>query len=444
MINELNKEAFELIKLVVTKPKEVPSERAELVGSSKERGFTDLSDKVVGAATEITTDHIGNTIAMFLVDENGSVGFDETQFVKFKDLVKKAHSTEQLNPKVSLNFIERKFFDWVVDVYKKQRAESNLFDYLITQADTAVKIYTFFFPVLNLEIEQAFKVGNVEFTFFTKEYLDNLYTSLKGKDETMTEETFAQIFRKDFQGQVLAKVDVNAERDKAEELAKQEAEIAVSVLKLYSESAVIPEKKTMFDLNYKLGYQVQSNFLTQKPNDSESLSINLKFNNYPSNYSQKLYNSAYESGLKVFSDYLLLRKNDELHDIIIQLIHLFGSAISNWDLHLRCVNLITLLESLFLKEDEDYKMEQKTKARLSKALSNQHQEKERIKTVITTIYEVRHKMIHKGKRIDFDTKILSEAQIIMANLFLHLIDLNTRLNLTEKNKLIEILDQEKS
>ena len=38
MIDELNKEAFELINLVVFKPKEVPKERTELVGSSKERG----------------------------------------------------------------------------------------------------------------------------------------------------------------------------------------------------------------------------------------------------------------------------------------------------------------------------------------------------------------------------------------------------------------------
>ena len=41
MIDEINKEAFELISLVVANPKESHSVRTELVGSSKERGSYD-------------------------------------------------------------------------------------------------------------------------------------------------------------------------------------------------------------------------------------------------------------------------------------------------------------------------------------------------------------------------------------------------------------------
>jgi len=48
MINSINIEAFELVKLVSRKPKEEPKESIELAGSIKERGFNDWSDKVVG------------------------------------------------------------------------------------------------------------------------------------------------------------------------------------------------------------------------------------------------------------------------------------------------------------------------------------------------------------------------------------------------------------
>ena len=362
----------------------------------------------------------------------------------FKIFIQNLHSTEQLNQKVSSKFIEAESFNWIIGVYKKQQADGNLCDYLITKADAEVKPHTFYFPVLNLEIEQPFKIGNAEFTYFTKEYFDNLYETLKAKDDTYTEDNFRQIFRKDFQGQVLVKVTVTAERDKAEEIAKQDSEIAVDVLKLYSESAIVPERKTMFDLNYKLGYQVQSNFLTQKPNESESLAISIQFNNQPLNITQKLYESAYQSGLKVFSDYISLRKKDELHEIIIQSIHLFGSAISNWDLHLRCVNLITILESIFLKADESNDMERRTKARLAKALTNKHQEKERLKTIFSNIYQVRHKMIHKAKRIEINSMELSESQMNMVNLFLRLIELNTKFGFKDKTTLIEKLNEIKS
>jgi len=444
MIDDLNKEAFELINLVVSKPKEISKERTELVGSLKERGFNDWSDKLVGAMVERTTDHAGKTVEIYLVDENGSYGFDKEQYSRFNKLIQNLHSIEQLNRKVSSKYIEAESFNWIIEVYKKQQADSNLYDYITTKVDAEIKPWTFYFPVLNLEIEKPFKIGNAEFTYFSKEYFDNLYQALKAKDDTCTEENFQQIFRKDFQGQVLAKVTITAERDKAEEIAKQDSEIAVDVLKLYSESAIVPERKTMFDLNYKLGYQVQSNFLTQKPNESDSLAISIQFNNHPLTITQRLYQSAYQSGLKVLSDYISLRKSDELREIIIQSIHLFGSAISNWDLHLRCVSLITILESIFLRADESGDMEHKTKARLSKALTNQHQEKERLKTIFSNVYQVRHKMIHKAKRIEINTKELSEVQMNMINLFLRLIELNTKFGFKDKEALIEKLNEIKS
>ncbi len=134
----------------------------------------------------------------------------------------------------------------------------------------------------------------------------------------------------------------------------------------------------------------------------------------------------------------------QLHLETLQSIQLFGSAISNWDLHLRCVNFITILESIFLKDEEDTKMEQKVKARLSKSLSNQHTEKERIKSLFSNIYQVRHKMIHKALRIKIDYKELSEAQKIMINLFLKLIQYNIVSGFTDKARLIEKLNEIKS
>ena len=136
---------------------------------------------------------------------------------------------------------------------------------------------------------------------------------------------------------------------------------------------------------------------------------------------------------------MLFRSND----IIIQSIHLFGSAISNWDLNLRCVNLITILESIFLKDDENYKMEIKTKQRLANLLSDQKQEKERIKTILTDIYQVRHKMIHKAKRLSIDFKELSEAQRIIVTVFIRLIQFNTEFGYKDKLTLIEKLEETK-
>lgn len=444
MIDQLNREAFELVNLVVFKPKEISKNPSKLEGSSKEKGFVDLTDKLVGPMIERTEDYRGNTIEIFKNEVNGSLGFEKATYLRFKILIHNLFSIEHLNQKVSIKFIEEESLNWIIEVYKTQRAKNNLYDHILLSADTEVKSYAFYFPVLNLEIEETFKIGNTEFTYFKKEYIDNLCKSQNQIDGKDAENYFQQLLKKDFQGQVLAKVTITAEKEKAEAIAKKEAEISVNVLKLYSDSVFEPEINMMFDLNYKLGYQVQSNFLLEKPNETENLVLNIKNNVRPFTFTKIRYQSAIDSGLKIFSNYISHKNKDELHEIILQSIHFFGSAISNWDLHIRCVNLITILESIFLEPNESNSMEHKTKARLSKVLTNNHQKKQKLKTVFSNIYQVRHKMIHKAIRVEIIIKELAEAQMVMVNLFYRLIELNTKFGFKDKKTLINELNQIKS
>jgi hypothetical protein len=443
-IKSIDEESFELVKLLTLKPREKTSENTELIGSIKERKTTNLTDKIVGGMVGRSTNHLGETTDIFLYKENEIIGFNENDYLKFKSLVQKIQLLEKFQKIVSFNFIESESFDWLIKIFKNKKAESTLSNYLSKSVSLKVKFFTFYFPILNMRIETPFKIGNVDFMYFKKDYFDNLFESLIKKNETMTEEIFERMFRKDFQGIVLAKVTIQAEKDRAEQIAKLEAEISVDILKMYSDSVIIPEKQTMFDLNFRLGYQVQSNFLTQTPNDKDNLNLNVKFNNHPFNYTKRHNLVANKSGLNIFSNYITQKPNNELREIIIQSIQLFSSAISNWDLHLRCVSLITIIESIFLKNDERGEMERKTKARLSKIITNNHNEKERIKLLFSNIYQVRHKMIHKAKRININLKELSEVQMIMVNLFLSLIHFNTKLAFLEKVKLIDKLNEIKS
>jgi len=441
MMDYLNKEAFELVNFVISKPIQIQRQPTERVGSKKEKTVVNLTDLIVGGMIARTTDYSGKTIEIFLEYEKIKYGFNKENYLRFKKLFVQLYESEYFNNKVSIKFVETELFKWIINVYREQKAISNIIDYLTFKADSIVKSYTFYFPVLNLDIEESFIIGNTEFSYFTKEYFDNYYKSLKIKGNTITESEFEKMYRNDFQAQVIAKVTVNAEYEKAKEIAKQDAEISVDVLKLYSDSVKLPESKTMFDLSHRLNYQVQSNFLSQNTIESEGLSINIEFKNTPFEFYKSTYELAYRCGLKVFSDYVSQRKKDELHELIIQSIHLFGAAISNWDLHLRCVNIITVLESILLKAEDEYKMEHKTKNRLSKILRDKQQERENIKNAFSNIYQVRHKMIHKAVRIELNSSELSEVQKHMVSLFLVLIEFNTIFGIKDKATLIAMLDE---
>jgi len=447
LIEIINNEAFELIELIKQAsfiPREILDKQTKLKGSLGEKEVVDLSNKIIGNKKIRGTNHFGDTTSFFLYDEKGSYGFNESDFVGFGNLIKKLESIKEIGELLSTEFLEDELLNWSVEVYKNKVTAIPFYDYLSLLIDREVRPFTFYFPVLNLEIESSFKIGNVDFIYFSKEYFDNQFEKLKEKGNTISEENYDKRYRKDFQGRVLAKVTIRAEKEKAKKLAMQEAKNSVDVFKLFCETVFVSEKKAMFDLNFSLFYQLQSNYLLQDGNNEHGLIVNTKNTNEPYIFTKKHFTLANKLGLSVFSEFISKPMKSEFSNIIIQSIHLFSSAISNWDLNLRCVNLISILESIFLKAEEKVKLEQNTKARLSKVLSNQYQEEERIKALFSDIYQVRHKMIHKAIRLKIDYKELSEAQTIMVILFLKLIQLNTELGYTDKDTLIEYLNKNKS
>jgi ribosomal protein L23 len=119
---------------------------------------------------------------------------------------------------------------------------------------------------------------------------------------------------------------------------------------------------------------------------------------------------------------------------------MIGAAVVNQDLHHRCTQFITVLESFFLKEDEENKMAHKTTARIAKFLTSDHKQKEEIKEVLETIYDVRHKMIHKAIRKDIDLLKLAFLQGMTVEILLRLIKLNLEDNYSNKNRLINELN----
>lgn len=444
MKEEINKRAFELISFVQFKSKEDVLTQKELYGSLKEKDFVDLSNLQIGPIIKKTLSHNQETvIEIFRTNENGECGFTEKSCEEFYSLVNNISNLEFFERKASLKFIENAAFNWIIDVYENNKANEDILTYLYNSLDDELSDHVFYFPILNLDIENPFKIGNVELLYFSKEYFDQYFEYVKMEDEKGLEEKYEEFYRENFQGQVMAKITVNAEINKAQELAMRESEIAIDVLKLFSESVMIPEKKMMFDLNYRLTYPTQSNFLTQDLKESKFLDYRISYNNSNTIINDEKLIFFNDFGLSKFSDFLLFKPKNDLSNLIVQSINLFGTAISNWDLHLRCINIITIVESILLKVDENKDLERRTKVRLSKILTSDYSEKQYIISLFSEIYQVRHKMVHKARRIDINSKNLSKVQFYIVQLFLKLIDKNTIDNFENKNSLIEELNKMK-
>lgn len=445
---EINSKAFQLISLLspIKNQPNLNKAKSELIGSAKERGFLDWSGKLIDyGIVERSINHADEPTTICISIDNKKYGFNEANYNLFKALIEDILLTEYFKNKVSFKFIERKAFDWIIEIHSSKIARNSILDFLKDEYLGSIREYLFHFPVLNLEIDTHFKIGNVEFTYFTKDFFENLYNDLQNDEsQSITKKDFETIFSKEYKGQVLAKICVKSEKEFAQTVAQTEAALSVDILKIYGLTTTIPEKRTMFDLNYRLNYQMKFNYLSEEVGKKGSLSETLKFNTPPFCITLQQLAFANNNGLQTFSNFVILKKNDELYNLIIQGINLLASSLSNWDLHLRVINLITILESLLLKDEEDNDMERKVKARLSKIITNDFKEKEKLKILFTNIYQIRHKMVHKAIKLSINTKELITAQITIINLLLKLIQFNVVEKYALKAALIEKLNEIKS
>lgn len=435
----LNKRAYDLVqKLSFSEIK--PNLNIEpLTGSLGERGAVDLSDKIVpnqGISRGI--DYANRTINIYGFIIGFEVGFDENEYPHFQEFIVDIQR-EHFEDLASFNFIEEKALDWFLFIFEHKRSSNDILPFLEEQVRANMKSHTFYFPVNNMNIETPFTLGNTRFCYFTKEEMDNYYKNLKSKENsTWTDEVFDGIYRSKFQGVVLAQVTVDSERSRAEDLAKEIASISVDILKFHTNNLTVPDFKVPFDLNFRLNYQRKSVFLTGNGLKDPDLAYNVQFNTNDYSWTDERLTFAYNQSMGLFSEFIILRKKDELYLLIIQAIKNYASALANWDLHERCVSLITIIESLLLKFEEMYKMELKVKQRIVKIGSSNDQEDVELNGHLSNIYQVRHKMVHKAVRLNINHVDLGKTQTMILVLLMKLIYLNHQFS--KKEAVLDYLD----
>lgn len=430
-----DKEQYEYIKFIrlLNQKNLIKNQPQILTGSIKERGFVDWSNKIIGFGLLKEFDLNGLTTAIYKQTEKGFIGFEELTFVKFYELVKQTQSSQFYNNLISVDELLKLIFDWLILEYEGKSSNQSLDAFLTSEINKLEDVYDFYFPIVNLDIECPFVIADVDFTFFTKEHLDNFYFSLK---EKINADDFDELYRKEFQGHTLSHVSVKGCPIRAYEIAKEKTEISVDILKILGPAMIIPNRYINYDLSYRLNFLLVSKYLTKKQTDTYSYKLNIQNSFKPEFISESNINEHKEELIKIFSAFLLSNNNSELFLLVKQAISLLANALSIPSLHLRIVQLFTILESLLLEDDRDNKITSKTRARAIKLLNHKQKIIEN-QTLIDELYEIRHKMIHKAIKLELDLNKLSRFQFLVLNVILRIIQ---NIHLKEKYILIEQLD----
>lgn len=434
--DNLKLQLFSFVEKLITIENE--SNKAEFdnwKGSSSHLGVIDLSDKFVETPIVVTQRFSDlSDLKIYIMINNLKYGFKESDYKPFYKLVYEISQWNNIQSKVSIEYLKENILKWIVDIYITNISKIDIFTYLENILFKDVKKYTYYFPVLNIDIEQNFYIGKSRIIFFSKEYFDEFYKK-KSIDDDCSEKDFNEMYRK-YQGQVFVESCVYAENKKAESIAYDNSCFIVDILKCCSPTVQFPTEKCYLELESRMPFSYD--FLRFENNDIYDFSINTKINRSQLPFYSKLI-TALKPFFDEFAKLLDPKFNTDLQKLVKNSIIFYSKCMSEIDLHLRVSQFIMIIESILLLDDEKYKMEHKCKKRfLEYSFAHRNSEKLNFKEILDDMYQVRHKMTHKSIRIFIDYSELAVFQGEIINLFyLLLTDEN---GFENKESLINALD----
>lgn len=401
-----NKTAFDLISLMEIKDIEKTTTSKNYIGSVAERPKVDWSDKLVDKPYVTSSiDIMAKKLDIYEEYQGKKTGFNKTNYIEFENFLKKVYKVKSISQKISFKYLYETTFNWLVMVKKSGQAQTEFTIYLSSEIEGVLTSTKYRFEVLNLDIEKPFKLGNVTFEYFTESFFD----SIKAQPEKDMKEIKERYKGRVFVSYELGKVEIS----RGEEIAYEHCCNAMNVLKLFSPTISIPNYRTDFDIDRRVRTNLQSELITGDF-DSSDLCISLKkeakthdFNVSTIDYILKF--------AKNFEKLILIEEPNELQKLLINSLSMSSEAISNPNVHKRIVGLLTIWESLLLKDTSSPIMDS-VSMYASKLLRRTVDERKAFISFFKEIYDIRSKAIHHAKEIELDMHRIAQFQRDTINL----------------------------
>lgn len=413
-IQYFNQEAEKLLNLL-TELTETAGRR-RLLRSVEEEVFFTLDESKIKYSFKVQMDHEGNEISRyFFAPPDKWIGLDILNYSKFKNLLNGLYKRKEIKEVISDETLTQIIFYWMKTKYEKNASESLTFiDYLSKSIKERIYNFKISIPISYIAIDKEFEIGNVKFEFLRKELFDNIEHKLKEGigSQKISENNLANYMsklRKDYQGNVVATINVIAGAEKAKEVAEREVDKAIMAIKYYSPSAFSPRMTAIF--GRKGIAQLQSRHVFVFSDDIPTLhkgvigNQSIKFN-----IDNSLLVRMKRGGLDRLSELLMKTELSEFEELLFTALHTFTKAISYSNYHEKIVFILSALEIIFLK-DSNEPIQLSIGQGLGFLVYREPAKRKEVVSLIKSAYKIRSNFIHHGQEKE-DYDILRKLQVV--------------------------------
>jgi len=402
-------------KIILLRDQDISQKKSSeknLKGSFAENDIVDLSDKFISTspvfARLLMPENLEEKIEI-MIDKKW-YGFEKNiTYIQFYKFINQLRLQNNLDRYFSLEYLRSKVLLWLIKNKIDQVQEFDLESEILRLFQKDVKIRLFHFPVSNLDIEKDIIIGPHRINFFKREYFDQYSKKLYGENpDKEQKEHFDREIRK-YQGKVFVTVKVRAEPKIAEKIAYREACSVIDIFKLCTPTLYFPPEQCNIDLESRISHS--SDHLMSEPAElGFTISTSRKGRHL---YFTKEMLDDFAPIIKVLSG-VFINNNNQLRELVRSSIDVLSRALNNEDLHRRIALLISICESIFLLENDNYRMEKKCKRRMAYFLHQENKiQRQKVSELISNFYEIRHKIQHKSKRLYIDLIQMRDFQVLI-------------------------------
>jgi hypothetical protein len=373
--------------------------------------YTFTPENIIGEMGYGWTDFTGNVAAKAFAEGDQMLGLFGDDYI---ELIRVAEGMQKsIIPRgvVSLPRLSDLIFDWVKSKYRETSA-STMTEYVLPQCEKLIKELEIWIPISHLYIQAPFIFGKITFKAITKAMIDDWEASLLSK-ATKQEEIEAVRMgidrrRSKIQGLATAIIKVEAEPKRAYEIAFEEIDRTVSILRFMSPANFHPAK---ISYSAPLGRQHEDSYTYLLIENGKIVAYNsglIDKSGTHWNLSNEDLMVSWGPELSVLSMLLKKEKLTDFQESLLDALILYSRSSIAKQVSDKLVYILIALESIYLKDSSEL-IQDAISLRMAYMQDVSVEKRRAIISNVKAVYKLRSSFIHHGQSISVDeTNILAE------------------------------------
>lgn len=366
-------------------------------------------------------DPFGNEIARFFEHNGKNMGLQGESYRKSVRLCEKTQASNQLRDKISFDSVRNNFFDWIKGRYANTTS-LGMTEYVLGKCGEEVQEFEVLIPVALTFIESEIRIGKVTIKSFSSEMFDTLSEIGKQFDSTPEAEQKRTLIwsshRQELQGRAVSVMTVIAEPIRAFEVALEETEMSLAVLRLFTAANFLPGVISHCTPLGKENVEQYRYFLTNPLYLSDDRGVYEKANVFLT-LSNEAVTRFRQSGLDAINDLLTMESRSEFQQSLLDTLILYSRHTLAQTISEELMSVFAALDSFLLKDNSE-SIQQNLGERIAFTVGQSVTERSDIIEKIKKVYDLRSKAVHHAKKID-EVTLVQEVLVIIWDFFLRLL-----------------------